>query len=184
MKILSNWFYRISKGWVALAGVVVFLLFCLLVLPEQSQHSNEYSQGMGSPDTSFIYSGKSLYRMAEAYGEEGRAQYLHARWTFDLAFPLTYTFFLTTSISWLFQKNITPSSVWRMANLLPLVAMAVDFLENTMTSLVFSQYPLHSLIGEVFAPVFTPLKWVLILVNFCFLLAGFFITTLRYFKKG
>jgi hypothetical protein len=184
MNQLSDWFYCISKGWVAIVAVGVFLLFCLFALPGQNRLSNEYSQGMGSPDTSFTYSSKRLYQMAEFYGEEGRIQYLHARWTFDVAFPLIYTFFLTTSISWLFKRSFALSSAWRMANLLPLAAMAADFLENSMTSLVFAQYPFHSLIGGMLAPLFTPLKWLLIFVSFGVLVIGFFITTLRYLTKG
>lgn len=183
MKKLSDWFYRISRGWVALVGLAVFLLFCLLVLPGLNRLAQEYSQGSGSPDTSFLYTGSRLYRMAEIYGEEGRLQYLHARWTFDLAFPFIYTFFLITSISWLLQKCLIPNSTWRIANLLPLAAMALDFLENLMTTLVFAQYPLHSWIGETFAPVFTPLKWLLILVNFGVLLAGLVVSVIRLRKR-
>jgi hypothetical protein len=143
--------------------------------------SKEYSQGAGSPDTSFLYSGSHLYQMAGTYGSDGRLQYLHARWTFDVAFPLIYTFFLITSISWLFQKGLNPVSKWRMVNLLPLAAMTADFLENSMTSLVFARYPLHSWIGETFAPVLTPLKWVLVTGCFLILLVGL---TQRLFRSS
>lgn len=93
MKKLSAFFYRISTGWVAMLGVAVFVVFSLTVLPVESTRMDSYSQGLGSPDTSFIYDGKTLLQMAEAYGEAGRSAFLTARWGFDVAFPLIFTFF-------------------------------------------------------------------------------------------
>ena len=46
----SGWLHRISKGWVALAGVVVFLLFTALVLPGQSAREDMQNGEVGSLD--------------------------------------------------------------------------------------------------------------------------------------
>lgn len=110
--------------------------------------------------------------MAEIYGDEGRAAYLGARWTFDLAFPIVYTFFLVTAISWLLNKILPMDSRWRILNLVPVAAMVLDFLENTATSLVMARYPLHCPPGELLAPVFTPLKWLLVGASFLILITS------------
>jgi len=162
MEKLSRFLYRYSPGWVALVGLIVFLIFCALTLPGQNAIADKYSQDTGSPDTSLFYTGASLYRLADLYGQEGRAAYLKARWTFDVAFPLIYTFFLVTAISWLFDKSLPEHSQWRLLNLVPLAAMVLDFLENTATSLVMARYPLRCPPGELLAPLFTPLKWLFI----------------------
>lgn len=159
MKKLSIFFYRISLGWIALAGVLTFILFSALTLPGQTRIAETYSQGSGSPDTSLFYSGKDLYSMAEKYGQEGRLAYLKARWTFDLAFPVIYSFFFITSISWLLAQVLPPGSKWRLLNLVPVGAFVLDLLENTSTSLVMARYPIHCPPGELLAPLFTPLKW-------------------------
>jgi succinate dehydrogenase hydrophobic anchor subunit len=172
MTKLSGWIYRWSNGWLAILSLVLFVSFSVSTLPAQNRLAEEYSRGMGSPDTSIFYSGAQLYQMASGYGETGRQQYLHARWTFDLAFPLVYTLFLLTSISWLYNRNLGRNSKWRLLNLVPLGAMILDFLENTMTSLVFSRFPMLSLPGQVLAPVFTPLKWLLVSISFCILVVG------------
>ncbi len=85
--------------------------------------------GVATPDLSFMYSVNDLYEMAESYGEQGRSDYVRARFTFDLVWPIVYTFFLVTSISWLFGKA-TPAekSIWQRANLVPLLAMVLDYL--------------------------------------------------------
>ena len=61
-------------------------------------------------------------------------------------------------LSWLLNKTFSQGSKWRLLNLVPLAAMLLDFLENTMTSLVMARYPLHCPPGEILAPIFTPIK--------------------------
>ena len=122
---LSMGLRKMSTGWVALLGLLVFVLFSILVLPGQSQKAEQVSGGAGSPDTSFLYTSDDLYQMAEAYGEQGRKAYVHARFTFDLIFPLVYTFFLVTSVSWVFAKGFPASSRWQQANLVPLLGMGI-----------------------------------------------------------
>ena len=172
MEKISDFFFRISRGWVALAVLLIFLFFSELTLPGQNQIAETYSQGSGSPDTSLFYSGKELYGMAGKYGEEGRSAFLKARWTFDLAFPVVYSFFLITSISWILNRLMPPGSSWRMLNLLPLAAFALDLLENTATSLVMARYPIHCPPGELLAPIFTPLKWLAVGGSFLALLVS------------
>lgn len=184
MTRLSGWIYRLSKGWVAVLVLLIFVVFSMMTLPGQNRLAEAYSRGMGSPDTSIFYSSDQLYQMAAGYGETGRLQYLHARWTFDLAFPPVYTAFLLTSISWLLNRNLGIHSKWRLLDLIPIAAMMLDFLENWMTSLVFGRYPLPSLVGQFLAPIFTPLKWLLVSISFLVLLAGFFWWIVRLVTKA
>ena len=95
---VSRWICRVSTGRVALAGLVVFVLFTALVLPQQARLADGSSGGAGSPDLSLWYSADDLYAMAESYGEAGRDAYVRARFTFDLVWPVVYTLFLATSI--------------------------------------------------------------------------------------
>lgn len=171
LKKLSGFFYRFSTGWVALIGLLIFLVFSLLTLPAQTIQTDAYSHGLGSPDTSLFYDSGKLIQMAEVYGEEGRAAYLQARWGFDLAFPIIYTFFLITSTSFLFKKSGMSDSKSAMLNLVPLAALILDLAENTTASVVMASYPLRHGWAESLAPIFTPLKW--FFVALCILLVFF-----------
>jgi hypothetical protein len=184
MAKISNELYKLSTGWAALAGLVIFLLFTALVLPGQSQKAELVSQGAGSPDTSFIYSADDLYRMAKAYGEQGRQEYVRARFTFDLVFPLVYTFFLLTSVSWVLARAFPSASRWRLLNLLPLAGMLFDYLENIAASLVMLRYPAPAGIIGALASFFTPLKWILIAISFAVLVISLALVLIRWIRQG
>lgn len=169
-----------STGWIALLGFAVFVVFSVLVLPVESAKVDAYAQGLGGPDTSFFYSGETLLKMAEAYGEEGRAAFLKARWGFDLAFPLIFTFFFITSISFVFKKGLAGSHQLSLVNLIPLLGFVFDLAENTATSVVMAAYPQIGTWGQFLAPVFTPIKW--IFVSICMVLL--LIRLLLWLKKG
>ena len=173
MPQISRWLYRISTGWVALAALIVFALFGAFVLPAQSEAAgDERTSEAGSPDVSLWYSPAELYRMAEAYGPEGRRAYIRARFSFDVAWPLVYGAFLVTAISWLYARGFAQSSPWRLANLAPLLGVLLDFAENLSTSLVMARYPSRTPGIDVLAPVFTLVKWVFVGGSFVLLLVG------------
>ncbi|MCO6450851.1 MAG: hypothetical protein J5I90_08720 [Caldilineales bacterium] len=169
---ISDRLIAISTGRVTLTGLIIFLLFGALVLPRQAAIAEQTSGGAGSPDTSYFYSASDLYDMAEAYGEAGRAAYVRSRFTFDAIFPLVYTLFLVTSVSWVYGRAFLPGSVWRLANLIPILAMLFDFLENCSASLVMWRYPDPTPIIVHLAPLFTALKWLFVSGSFVALLAG------------
>ncbi|MBM3121284.1 MAG: hypothetical protein FJZ97_03750 [Chloroflexi bacterium] len=186
MQTLRSWSAAIvdrCTGRVALAGLVVFLLFGALVLPGQAVAAEQASAGAGSPDTSFFYKPDELLRQAEAYGEAGRAAYVRARWTFDLAFPLVYGFFLVTSIGWCLRRAAPPSSAWRLLSLVPVAAVLFDFLENTATSLVMSGYPAVPGLALILAPWMTPVKWILVYASFGILAVALAAVLLRKLRR-
>lgn len=182
LKRLSNFFYSVSTGWVTLIGLLVFVLFMIFVLPQQAQKAEAYSGGT-SPDTSYIYSARDLYQMAEDYGAEGRAAYIYARFTFDFIFPLAYLFFLTTSISWLLSRGLAETSRWRLLNLFPLAGAVFDYLENISTTLVLGRYPAQTPVIDVLAPVFTLVKWFFVNGSFVLLILGLLLFLWKRLKK-
>lgn len=179
-KRISDLLRRVSTGWVALSALLIFLLFSALVLPQQATKAEQETGSSESPDTSFFYALSDLYRMAEAYGEEGRQAYIKARFTFDLVWPLVYTLFLATGISWVFGKAYGSDSRWQRANLAPLLGALFDYLENVSTSLVMLRYPEQTAVVDALAPVFTALKWFFLGVSFLLLFAGVAIAAWRW----
>jgi hypothetical protein len=179
LKKASAFFYRISNGWVVLAALIILLMFSGFTLPVESKRVDAYSQGLGSPDNSLFYSGKMLLQMAEAYGEAGRSAFLHARWGFDLAFPLIYTFFFITSISFIFKMGAGKKGNLPLLNLIPLLGLFFDLAENTATSVVMAAYPVQGTWGQVLAPIFTPLKWFFVTISVLLLLIGVIIVFVK-----
>jgi len=170
LKNISNKLQKASKGWLALMALVGFLLFTALVLPQQSERADLETGDAGSPDTTFFYSSDDLYSFAEAYGEEGRAAYVRARGSFDVVWPLVYTIFLVTGISWLSTQVFSSHSRWHLLNLVPVLAMLFDFLENGCTSMVMLRYPQLSPLAAGLAPPVSMIKWALVMGSFVLLL--------------
>lgn len=181
---ISDWIHSVSKDWVALSALVIFVLFTALVLPGQSTRAEVQTRTAGSPDMSFFYTSDELYQMAEAYGQVGREAYIHARFTFDLVWPLVYTIFLATVISWLFQKAFAPESLWQRMNLVPVLAALCDYLENIFTSLVMLQFPNRMPLVAMLASVFTMGKWILIGGSFVLLIIGVVVGVWRWLKNN
>jgi hypothetical protein len=176
---LSQWLRRRVRGWHALAGLAVFLVFGATVLPVQASRV----QG-DSPDTAFLYSAKDLTRMAEAYGDEGRAGYVRSRWTFDLAFPVVYGLLLVTSVAWLLGKTLPADSPWQLANLAPLAAVALDLLENTLTTIVMLSFPAPTPLAAALAPLASALKWVFVVGSFAILFVALALALVRRIRRA
>jgi hypothetical protein len=171
-----------SMGWVSLSALIVFVLFSALVLPQQATSAEQETGSAESPDTSLFYSVDDLYRMAEAYGKEGRRAYVRARFTFDLVWPLVYLFFLVTAIGWVFNQAFVDESAWQRANLAPVLGALCDYLENLSTSLVMLRYPDQTPVVDVLAPIFTALKWGFLGVSFLLLSGGVVVMVWRWIQ--
>ena len=172
-KRLSETLHRLANPWVALTGLGLFLLFTAVVLPREAARTERYAGEAGTPDTSLFYSADELYEMAEAYGPEGRRLYVRSRLTFDVIWPLVYAFFLISAISWVYDRAFSTDSRWRLANLVPILAAALDFLENGSAALVMVRYPLRTPVVDTAAGLFTLLKWISIAASFVLLSGGF-----------
>lgn len=180
---ISDWLHQISNTWMTLAGVAIFLLFSALVLPGQSARAETYAGSVGSPDMSLLYFPDDLYDTADAYGDEGRTAYVRSRFTFDLIWPLVYTLFLSTAISWIYVRAFALRSRWQLANLAPLFGALWDYLENVSTSIVMLRYPNQTPVMDVLAPIFTLVKWIFVSGSFVLLLVGVVVGIWRWIRK-
>ena len=178
----SDWLHRISVSWVALTVLVIVVLFTALVLPGQASSAESGGSDAGSPDLSFFYTAEDLYRMAEAYGEQGRQDYVRVRFTFDLIWPLVYTVFLTTATSWVYGRAFAPEALWQRVNIVPVLGALLDLLENISTSVVMVRYPSPTAVVDILAPVFTMVKWVLVGTSFVLLIVGVVVGTYRWLR--
>jgi hypothetical protein len=181
---LSSKLYQFSSGFLTLLGLLIFAAFVAFILPQQAERAESISHGAGSPDMSYFYSSKDLYNMAETYGAEGRAAYVRARFTFDLIFPLTYLFFLVTSISWVILHAVPDAnSRWRLLNLFPVFGALFDYLENIAASVVMLNYPQHTPILDSLTPVFSLVKWFFVNGSFVILVLALLIAVWNWTRR-
>ena len=136
-----------------------------------------------SPDLSFFYTPADLYTMAETYGDQGRREYITARFTFDLIWPIVYMIFLATALSWVTTKAFDDKSLWSSANLLPVCGALFDYIENISTSLVMARFPSTTWGFDLLATVATPVKWLIISMSFAVLVFGLLKLLTKLLKK-
>ena len=159
-------------GWRSwFVGVAGFVAFLVVVLPAEADRTLEAAGTSETPDTSYLYTAEDLERLAREYGEEGRSHYIRSRFTFDVAWPLVYGFFLQSSLLLASRRTVLrrlPSPVV----LLPILVVAFDLLENTSASIVMARYPDPTPIVAQAAPVFTFMKWNLLVASFALVAIG------------
>jgi hypothetical protein len=124
---------------IAAVATIVFAVFIVVILPWVSAYTSANIGGLGSPDTTFLYSGRQLYAIADSYGADGRRLYVILRWTFDLLWPMAYAWFLVSWTRWLasfYQQSWVKQLYW-----IPIAAMLFDYLENSLVTIVMLLFP-------------------------------------------
>lgn len=168
---VSDWIKRKSTSLITLSSLILFLVFIIVVLPYQSELARAQS-GETSPDMSFFLTLEELYDIAKSYGEDGRFAYVKARFTFDLIWPLVYTLFLASGISWLLSRLYSLGSKFHLVNLTPVIGMFLDYIENITASIVMLRYPEKTAIIDLALLIVTPLKWFFVGGSFIVIIIG------------
>ena len=153
------------------ASLAVFLAFLVFVLPAEAERTREVTGTNETPDTSYRYASDDLYRLAEQYGEEGRAHYVRSRYTFDVVWPLAYGAFLQASLL-LASRRTALGRLPTVLVALPIVTVVADYLENTSAAVVMARYPAETPVLASAAPVFTFVKWNLLYASFGLVVVG------------
>lgn len=174
----------LSEGKLVLGcscGCCICLFYCIYTALAGGKVGGSH-RWRAVPGLLFLYTADDLYQMAEQYGEAGRSAYIHARFTFDLIWPLAYLFLLVVLLSVLYRV-LPVKSPWRWVNLIPVLGWAMDMFENVGASLIMYRYPERTPVLVELTPIFTLLKWCLIYASFALLVPGVLIRVLYYIRK-
>ena len=164
IRFITNKSHSVVNGTIVLVTLIIFMVFIILVLPQEAERSKEYFKDSPVPDSSFIYTEEDLYNIAANFGPEGRAYYIRSRFTFDVFWPLAYGLFLWASIAY-FGRCLKHTLI-RYTVLLPILGVILDYLENSGASLVMFMYPDRIPFLPHFVPIFTLSKWLIIGASF------------------
>lgn len=166
---------------VVFVSLILFAIFIAVVLPKVSAYTEEAVGGMGSPDTSLLYSGRDLYEIAKSYGEEGRSNYVVIRWTFDVLWPLAYLFFLlSTSVQ--LAKPMKSSWLGKLY-WFSILAAGFDYLENTLVTIIMVAFPEELFgLGNI-ASIASLFKWIWLSLAFAAVLLLLLVRIIRLFRS-
>jgi hypothetical protein len=156
---VSDFIRRQAKPWVILALLGLVLLFSTLIIPPFSARLEASSGGQGPIDLLYSYSPDQVYGMVAAYGDAGRAYYHGFVLSYDLAFPVIYSLFLSLLIAWLLDRGTTSASRLNLLNLLPLGAGLFDWMENIQIASMLQSFPQTPQTTAQLGSLFTSFKW-------------------------
>ena len=154
------------------------------ILPWMNNQHEHFAKDAGVPDLSFIYQPEDLFRMADSYGEEGRREYVNSRLTFDLIFPIAYTYFNVTTLGFVLNQGMLGGRKMKILLLLPIMAMIFDLLENTFSSLVMLTHPERILWISQSGVYATMMKWIFVGLAFGLALISLVLTVLRAIRNS
>jgi hypothetical protein len=103
--------------------------------------------------------------------------------TGDIIYPIVYTLFFASAITWLFQRGFAPGSSMQKYNVVPFGAWLFDLLENIGIITMLSVYPSTPAPLAWITAVFTLVKWLFAGVSIVLLLAGLVKAAMNGFKK-
>jgi hypothetical protein len=137
----SLFLIKLSSTPLVIVSAIIFLTFILWFLPDQKEKSEVYAKGVGSVDLSFFSPPDRVYKMAETYGEKGRQEYIRARVTFDVVWPLSYTLFILSLTTFCLTRIHGSDSKLVHLNLFIIATLLLDFMENGLAVLVMGSFP-------------------------------------------
>jgi len=177
MLALNKILGRLSTIPALIITFVLFISFISVVLPRQKAALEIYTHEAGSPGLSFFPKPDTVYRMAEAYGPQGRSAYINALLVYDFAWPLVYSFFYLVFIHLTLgyahsQKAARLSSVALLPGLL-------DWAENILSIVILSAYPERMDAAAWVMAVATCLKWITMGAASCLFVYGLAAAPLR-----
>ncbi len=157
MKTLTDFFFRVTSGYLFLLFFAVQVIFSSVILPHyQKQFDPEMT--IGVPDLTFGFSAETLSSMLDQYGEQGRQVYLFVASVIDIIYPLVYTLALCFLIAFLFKRNGWVK--WRNLVLAPFLIAFFDFMENLGIIRAAATFPQLSEGWARFGSIAGMIKWV------------------------
>lgn len=160
MRLLQKIYEKVNGTW-TIVSLVIFGLFMAFVLPYFAGLTSQYGDGF---DTMFSFDLSSYYSVRTNYGEVGRRLYIILRWTFDVVWPIVYTFFYVMCIGY-FGKKAQDKIGYRFL-LVPAVAVLFDFLENTFATIFMASYPDSARVALTALIVSSMIKWLFVGLSF------------------
>lgn len=180
VKTASDLFYRLAKGWLIVAVLLLFVGFMGLTLPGITAVSHNI-EGL---DTQFFYTPQQAFANVAAYSNEARAALNRFHLTVDVVNPLLYTTLLALLLSWLFQRSFMAAPGRRLLNIFPLGALLFDVLENISITIMMAAYPAQPVWAAWFATVSTMFKFSILYASLALILIGSAGALLARFNKA
>ena len=133
-----------------------------------------------TPDSDFFYNTDRLLEIKSLHNEAGIKAYVFTRFTYDLLWPVIYTFFMVSTIAFM-TRDMKASKILSFIKILPYLGFVFDILENMSCSLYFLSIAME--LTGLIAPIFSAIKWISIALTMFLQVILFIYMIYRKFKR-
>jgi hypothetical protein len=158
MRAFYSFLDRFCTIPVLIQAVIIFIAFIVYFLPMQKTSTEKYTEHAGSIGLSFFPKPETVYAWAEEYGPEGRRAFIRTWMTYDVMWPLAFTTLYLVCIGMTLRYVHGPKAVRLGA--LPLLTLAMDYLENTLAIVIMIRYPARTDLAAWSLAGANALKWI------------------------
>ena len=167
---ISDFIYRITNPVSVLIISLIFCLYVFYILPNSADVDRIIGESLLFPMFKYlVYAPVDFYGQLDAYGSDGRAEFVSYRIIHATLWLLTLGGFLALSTSALLRYALSSDNGLLRLNLVAPLPSLFDFLENQLQNILVLLYPDRFDALAVLAAIFTAIKWVTLLLAFLIL---------------
>lgn len=153
---------KINIDRLSLFSLILFILAMVFLLPYMSSLGEELPASL---DTNFFYSVADLKTAILLFNDSQAELYINIRWSYDILWPLVYTFFFVMLTIKFADSTSSKKSHWLFI-ILSFFPFVFDMMENTFITLIlfsdiFKTNPFYLL-----AAISSSMKWISIFAVF------------------
>lgn len=168
---ISAAIYRLTNPLSVTAITLLFGLYVFYILPNSADVDRIVGESLRFPFFKYlVYAPADFYGQLEAYGPEGRKDFVSYRIVHATAWLLTLGGFLALATSAALRYALPPDSRVLQLNVVALLPSLFDLLENQLQNVLVLLYPEQIGALAVLAAGFTAIKWVTLLAAFLILI--------------
>jgi len=142
-----------------IVSTAAYVFAFMVILPQMSFIVEQASQLTITPDSDLFYNFDRLMYIRRLYNKAGIEAYVMTRFTYDLLWPIIYTFFTVSTLGY-FGQYMERTKVLSLVYALPIGAVVFDVFENSFCSIFFMEMGPHFL--GYLAVLFSGLKWLMV----------------------
>jgi uncharacterized membrane protein YeiB len=159
--------------------LVLIIVYFVFTVPRL----HEFTTETRLLDSVINYSPAQAYQIVQDYGPAGRKFILTRILSVDFVLPFDYAFLMMMLITLIYRRWLPQGNLFSYLKVIPLIATATDYLENSGIIVMLVSYPLRLDWVAGATNVFTLLKWPLAFVSILSIVVGAVALLVGWLKK-
>ena len=184
-----SWLYNKAKKLAQVKWIIVFLVLFIIsynLINGQLigvKKLTEITGGTSILDLQPYYTPQQAYEILQQQGEAGRLFYRDLLIYQDFIFPLIYTFFWLSLLTFLSSKWLKSIKLLHLVTLIPIIGGVSDYTENILILKMLSAYPQKLLNVAYICNIFNIIKYMSMIITMLIIFISIIVLTIQRFQS-